>query len=155
MPTENQKLMDITLANVNSVFVYIDDILIVMKGTKHEHLNKVREVMKILDEANLQLKAEKCLIAQESIECLGFKLPRTCISPMIAQAQGKSNRLRPTNLKQLRSFLGAVNHFNKFISNIAGFSFPFRTILKKDANWIWNAEHENAFVKIKMKSKVW
>ena len=49
--------MDITLANVNSVFVYIDDILIVMKGTKHEHLNKVREVMKILEEANLQLKA--------------------------------------------------------------------------------------------------
>ena len=64
--------MDITLANVNSVFVYIDDILIVTEGTKQDHLNKVREVMRILDEANLQLKAEKCIIAQESIEWLGF-----------------------------------------------------------------------------------
>ena len=57
MPTEFQKLMDLTLANINSVFVYMD-ILIVTKGTKQEHVNKVREVLKILDEANLQLKAE-------------------------------------------------------------------------------------------------
>ena len=71
MPTEFQKLMDLTLANVNSVFVYIDDLLIVTKGTKQEHLNKVRQVMKTLDEANLQFKAEKCVIAQESIEWLG------------------------------------------------------------------------------------
>ena len=48
MPTEFQKLMDLTLANVNSVFVYIDDILIVTKGTKQQHVNKVREVMRIL-----------------------------------------------------------------------------------------------------------
>ena len=148
MPTEFQKLMDLTLANVNSVFVYIDDILIVTKGTKQEHLNKVREVMKILDEANLQLKAEKCVIAQESIEWLGFKLTRTGISPINTKAQGISDRLRPTNLKQLRSFLGAVNQFNKFIPNLASISFPFRTILKKDAEWTWNIEHENAFVKI-------
>ena len=63
--------MDLTLANINSVFVYIDDSLIVTKGTKHDHANKVREVMKILDEANLQLKAEKCVIARTSIEWLG------------------------------------------------------------------------------------
>ena len=39
MPTEFQKLMDLTLANINSVFLYIDDILIVTKGTKQEHVN--------------------------------------------------------------------------------------------------------------------
>ena len=135
-------------ANVNSVVAYIDDILIVTKGTKQDHLNKVRAVMKILDEANLQLKAEKCIIAQESIEWLGFKLTRTGISPINAKAQGIGHRLRPTNLKQLRSFLGAVNQFNKFKPNLASISFPLRSILKKDADWIWNAEHENAFVKI-------
>ena len=141
--------MDITLSNVNSVFVYVDDILIVTKGTKRDHLNKVREVMKILDDANLQLKAEKCMIAQESREWLGFKLTRMGISPINAKAQGVSDKLRPTNLKQLRSLLGAVNQFNKFIPNLASISFPFRSILKKDADWIWNAEHGNAFVKIK------
>ena len=109
MPTQFQKLMDLTLANEISVFVYTDDVLIVTKGTKQQHLNKVREVMKNLDEANLQLKAEKCVNAQESIEWLGYILTRTGKSPIKAKAQGISDRLRPTNLKQLRSILGAVN----------------------------------------------
>ena len=49
MLTEFQKVMDITLANINVVFMYIVDITIVTKETKSEHLNKVREGMKILD----------------------------------------------------------------------------------------------------------
>ena len=81
MPKEVQKLLDITLVKVNSVFVYIEDILIVTKGTKQDHLNKVREVMEILDETDLQLKAEKYMIAQESIEWLGYKFMRTGMSP--------------------------------------------------------------------------
>ena len=148
MPTEFQKLMDLTLASINSVFVYIDDILIVTKGTKQQHMNKVREVLKILDNAKLQLKAEKCVVAQESIEWLGYKLTRTGISPVNAKSQGISERLRPTNLKQLRSFLGAVNQFNKFIPNLAAISFPFRSILKRDADWTWNSDHETAFKRI-------
>ena len=47
------------------------------------------------------LKAGKCIIAQESIEWLGFKLLRTGISPNNTKSQGISERLRPTNLKQL------------------------------------------------------
>ena len=148
IPTEFQKLMDLTLANINSVFVYIDDILIVTKGTKQEHVNKVKEVMRVLDDANLQLKAGKCIIAQESIEWLGYKLSRTGISPSNTKSQGISERLRPTNLKQLRSFLGAVNQFYKFIPRLAAITFPFRSILKKDADREWNEEHENAFLKV-------
>ena len=148
MPTEFQKLMDLTLASINSVFVYIDDILFVTKGTKQQHMNKKREVLKILDNANLQLKAEKCVVAQESIEWLGYKLTRTGISPVNAKSQGISERLRPTNLKQLCSFLGAVNQFNKFIPNLAAISFPFRSILKRDADWTWNSDHETAFKRI-------
>ena len=52
MHTDFQKLVDLTLANVNGVFVYIDDILIVTKGTKQDHVKKVSDVMKVLDDAN-------------------------------------------------------------------------------------------------------
>ena len=40
MPTNIQKLMDLTLANLNSVFVYIDHLLIVTKGTNQKPLKK-------------------------------------------------------------------------------------------------------------------
>ena len=131
MPTEFQKLMDLAIVNINSVFVYIDNILIVTKGTKTEHLNKVRGVIKVLDEASLQLKAEKCVLAQDSIEWLGYKLTKTGISPVNAKSQGITERLRRTNLKQLRSFLCAVNQFIKFIPNLAAINFPFRKFLKR------------------------
>ena len=81
-------VMDLTLVNLKGVFVYVDDILIVTKGFKTEHSNKVREVMKVLDAANLQLKAEKSVIAQDSIEWLGYKLTKTGISPVNAKSQG-------------------------------------------------------------------
>ena len=140
--------MDLTLANINSVFVYIDDILIVTKRTKQQHVYKVREVMRILDDANLQLKVGKCIITQDSIEWLGFKLTRTGISPIITKSQGISERLRSTNLKQLRLFLGAVNRIDNFIPSLASISFSFRSILKKDAEWEGNENHEKAFVQI-------
>ena len=63
MPTEFQKLMDITLVNMDCTFVYIDDILIVSEGEKSVHMQKVREVLKVLDSATLQLRADKCKIA--------------------------------------------------------------------------------------------
>ena len=40
MPTEFQNLMDLTLANIN---MYIEDILIVTKGTEQEHVNNVEK----------------------------------------------------------------------------------------------------------------
>ena len=58
MPTDFQNVMDILLAKFREVFVFIDDILIVTKGTKNEQLDKVRKVLKTLDHAELQLKGE-------------------------------------------------------------------------------------------------
>ena len=43
-PTDFQKLMDILLARFRDVFVFIDDILIITKGTKSEHLEQMRKV---------------------------------------------------------------------------------------------------------------
>ena len=153
MPTEFQKLVDLTLSNINSVFVYIDDILIISKGTKQQHVNKVTEVMRKQDDANLQLKAGKYIIAQDSTEWLGFQLTRTGISPIKTKSQGISGRLRPTNLEHLRSFLGAVKQFNKFIHSLASISFPLRSFLKKDAEWEWNDSHAKALLQNKKEIK--
>ena len=48
---------------MDCTFVYIDDILIVTKGGKSVQMQKAREVLKVLDNANLQLRVDKCRIA--------------------------------------------------------------------------------------------
>ena len=70
------------------------------------------------------------------------------ISLVNSKVQGITEKLQLTNLKELRSFLGAVNQFNKFIPDFASMCFPFKLILKKDAVWKWTDEHEKAFKKV-------
>ena len=54
MPTEFQKVLEVLLAKSREVFVFFDDNLIVSKATKQDHLNEVREILEVLDDANLQ-----------------------------------------------------------------------------------------------------
>ena len=137
--------MDLTLVNIDCTFVYVDDILIVTKGDKNVHMQKVREVMKMLDKANVQLKVDKCRIACEKIEWLVYELTGSGISPVNGKVQGITERLRPTNLKELRSFLGAVNQVNKFVPELATICFPFRSIFKKRCNFEMDKRTRRSF----------
>ena len=101
-----------------------------------------------MDEAKLQLKAGKCKIAKQETEWLGFKMTSQGISPVNSKVQGITEKLQSTNLKELRSFLGAVNQFNKFIPDLASMCFPFRSILKKDAVWNGTEDHGKGFKRV-------
>ena len=153
MPSEFQRIIDLTLADITNTFAFIDDILIVTHCTKEEHMQKVKEVLEELDETNISLKLKKCTIAAKSIEWVGYKLTQEGVEPINSKVQGISESLRPTNLKQIRSFLGAVNQINKFIPDLAKLCYPCRTLLKKNTEWNWKTEQENAFNKINTEIK--
>ena len=102
--------MDLTLTSITYTFAFIDDIIIVTRGTKDEHIIKVKEVLKRLDEENISLKLGKCAaFAAESIEWVGYELLQPVFAPINSKVQGISERLKPTNLNQLGSFMVAVN----------------------------------------------
>ena len=68
LQTELQKVFDILLAKFREVFMFIDDILIITKGTKQDNIDKWQENLKTLDAEKLQLKAGKCKVAKQEIE---------------------------------------------------------------------------------------
>ena len=72
---------------------------------------------------------------------------------MNGKVPGITERLRPGNLKELRSFLGAVNQLNKFVPDFVNICAPFRSILKKEAEWKWTRKHEKAFLKVNQEVK--
>ena len=55
----------------------------------------------------------------------------------------------PTNQTELKSFLGMVNHYGKFIRCLADLSSPLNNLLKKDVQWYWSEECQESFLKIK------
>ena len=116
---------------MDCTYVYTSHILIGTKCGKSEHMQKVREVIKVLDSASLQLREDKCKIACKKLEWLGYELSCEGIAPVNANVQGNTERLRPGNLRALRSLLGAVNQLNKFVPGLDNFCATFRSILKK------------------------
>ena len=72
MPAEFQKAIDCTLIGLKNTFAFHDDILIVSRGTKEEHLRLVYKCLKRLNEENLAITLRKCKFAQNSIEWVGF-----------------------------------------------------------------------------------
>ena len=127
MPKEFQKAMDKELANLQNTYVFLDDILI----------EAVKQVLKILDNANVRLKLEKCKFAEEEIDWLGYKLSQTGIKPIKSKVQAITEKLTPKSLKELRSYLGAVNQLNRFIPNLDQICHELRPLLKKDQPWKW------------------
>ena len=63
------------------------------------------------------------------------------------QAIAEKRRLK--NLKDLRSFMRAINQVNKFLPNLAILCAPLRPLLKIYQEWNWKDEHEIAFNNIK------
>ena len=76
-----------------------------------------------LDEANVGVKLEKCNSA-EAVEWVRYKLSQSGVEPINSNVQGISERLRQKHSKQLKSFLGVVNQFNKFIHELANCISP-------------------------------
>ena len=93
--------------------------------------------MKALDNAVIRLKLEKSNIAKTETEWLGFKLSGEGIKPIDEKVQAITEKLRPQNLKDLRSFMGAINQMNKFIPKLANLCAPLRPLLKHDGEWLW------------------
>ena len=127
MPTKFQKVMDVFSAKFREVCVFIDDNSIVTKETKQNHTDEVREILETFDGAKLQLLVGKCETAKQEIEFFGFEITSQGILPVISKVQGITEKLRLTNLKELRSFLGAVNHINKFIPDLASMCLQRRS----------------------------
>ena len=144
MPTEFQKVMDKELSSLANTYVFLDDILVVTEGNREGHYLRVKQVLEKLDKTNVRLKWEKCKFAQNEIEWFGYKLTQTGIQPMNTKIQAITDKLKPKNLKELRSYLGAVNQLNKFVPNLAELCSPLRPLLKQDNPWCWNENHYQA-----------
>ena len=94
--------MDKLLHKIRNVYAFVDDNLIVTKGTYQQHMEKVKEVTKNLDEAGIRLKLENWRILKTKTEWLSYKLSESGVKPMDEQIQVISDQLRPTTLKELR-----------------------------------------------------
>ena len=134
MPATFQKTIDKTLDGINSKFAFLDDILVITKGSIREHELELDKILNRLNNEGLAINLQKCEFAKNVIEWLGFTITPSGITPLITKMEAITKLDNPKTLKQLRSFLGSVHHLTKFIPNLAKLSKPLRPLLKKNTD---------------------
>ena len=132
------------------MFVYIDDLIIFSKSLD-EHICHLHKVFTILQENELKINLEKCSFFKTEVKILGHLLSTKGLSPLNDKVKVISQWLPPKNLKQVRSFLGAVSYYRKFIKNFAMIAKPLYQLLKKDAPFCWTEDCTNSFHLLKNK----
>ena len=146
MPTEFQKAMDCTLQGFQGVICYLDDILLVTKGDIQEHNNLIEKVMQRLDAEGWALKLSKCEFSVNQLTWLGYVINEDGYSPKFSKIDAIQSLKPPRTLKQLRSFMGTLNHLHWFIPDLHTYTVHFRQSLKvcNKQFFRWGEEQDNA-----------
>ena len=136
---------------------YLDDILIITKGSFEDHLEKVSEVFSRLQKAGLQVNVAKSKFAVQELEYLGFWLTPQGIRPMAKKVEAIKNLQAPKTVKQVRSLLGMINYYKDMWRHRSHLLTPLTDLTankdgktgKKRGPIKWEQIHQDAFEKIK------
>ena len=112
------------------IAVFIDDILVYSK-TKDEHADHLRIVLKTLEEHKLYAKLKKCKFWLQKFQFLGHIVTKEGISMDPAKVEAIMNYPRPTNVSEVRSFLGMASYYRIFIEGFSKLALPITNLLRK------------------------
>ena len=140
-----QRAMERVLAGLNNTIclVYVDDIIIVSKDYE-DHFKNLDAVLTRLTEAGFKINLDKCSFMHEQIKCLGHILSEAGIQPDPDKVEAIVNKKMPANRKELKSFLGLVGYYRKFIYDFAGIAEPLNKLLKKNVRFVWSEDCSKA-----------
>ena len=130
------------------VVVFLDDVLIFSKEWS-EHLVHLDEVLSALAKEELYCKLSKCQFGAGSIKFLGHLVTGESVAPDPDKLKAVSLWPTPTNVKEVRQFLGFANFFRRFVKQYAFISRPLEELTGRYSKFTWTSTHQLAFEKLR------
>ncbi|XP_055528889.1 uncharacterized protein K02A2.6-like [Wyeomyia smithii] len=147
-PGAFQQLMSSVIAGIEGVESFLDD-FIIHTVTETDHDRTLNALFSRLQEFGFNLRLETCNFGQSSIKFIGHIVSSNGIQPDPAKISAITQMPRPTDVSQVRSFLGAVSFYGKFVKKMHQLRRPLDNLLKKDYQFVWSQQCQESFVKIK------
>jgi hypothetical protein len=132
------------------VVVFIDDVLINSKSQK-DHDHHLRIALGRLRAHQLYTKFSKCEFWLEKIAFLGHILTIEGIEVDPSKVEAVSKWKQPSSVCEIRSFLGMVGYYCRFIKGFSSIAEPLTELLKKENKFVWTPKCEESFQDIKKK----
>ena len=153
-PASFQTLMDEILRPVGAfVTAYLDDLIIfTRKGQNHAEVLEL--VFFVLDKQQIKLNINKCFLGKPKVKFLGFQLSKNLISPDPAKTEAINLYPEPTNLKELRRFIGMANYLYSFVEKFSNVCAPLVALVTKaekagSKGIVWSESAQKAFDALK------
>jgi transposase InsO family protein len=149
-PATFERLMELVLNGLQfeKCLCYLDDIVIF--GTSFESaLDNLRAVLSRLREANLKLKPKKCALFQKKVLYLGHVVSDKGIQCDPSKVKAIQKWPLPTNVTEVRSFLGLAGYYRRFIPTFSSIAAPLTDLTRKNVHFVWDLRCQEAFDKLK------
>ena len=155
-PATFQRLMETCLGDLNLhwCIIYLDDIVIFSKDLA-SHLERLEAVFWKLEEAGLKLKPSKCELFQRQLAYLGHVFSAKGVATNEGKIKAIKNWPTPTNVTEVRSFLGFAGYYCRFIPKFVQVAHPLheltlgKNVGKKKAAIKWDSRCQQAFDDLK------
>ncbi len=144
-----QERMSHLFSDLQQVVAYMDDLKALGFKDFDDHLALIKEVLRQLMGAGFQVNPSKCCWFASKVNYLGFKISRNGITPQKDKIQGILNMAQPRNQKDVRRFVGLVNFYCDLYPRRAEILAPLTSLCGKNTKFVWNKEHNEAFLKLK------
>ena len=145
-PATFQRMMDTVLSGLQWRFAlaYMDDVLVYSKNIE-DHFSHMTQVLNRLLEAGLTIKPKKTHVFAPSLRYLGYQIDSQGTRPLPEKIKAIMEIKPPTNVSELRSFLGLTNFYRRFICKFAQIASPLYSLLKESVKWAWTSDCQKAF----------
>ena len=130
------------------VIVFIDDILI-YSGSGEEHEEHLRIVLQTLREHRLYAKLSKCQFWLDSVAFLGHIVSAEGVSVDPQKVEAILNWKPPTSVTEIRSFLGLIGYYRKFVEGFSKIARPLTRLTRKEEPFLWSEACQQSFDELK------
>ena len=128
--------------------IYLDDIIVFSKDFE-DHITRLKMVFDRLKAANLKLKPKKCVFGCRKVRFLGHLVSADGVKPLPDTCQVIQEFPVPTNLRELRSFLGITGYYRRFVKKYSERALPLTELTKLDVPFIWGQAQQESFQDLK------
>jgi hypothetical protein len=154
-PTTFMRVMnDVFIPYIDDfVIVYLDDILIFSRRWE-DHIKHVKTVFELLKKEKLYIKMSKCEFGKTSLVYLGYIVGNGQLKIDLTKVEVIVKWPKPTTATEVRSFLGAVQYWRKFIANFSYIATPLHALTSVKQVFQWGGKQQKSFETLKEKISI-